>query len=95
MFAKILERLDQQTAERDEFRQAVIKRFDEGTERMAAQDAVLDEIKIQTTKTNGRVLKLETKWRVVTTKILGAILVLCALWRGALWLYEQGFRITH
>ena len=65
-------------------------RLADGTLRMTQQDVVLAAIKVQTEKTNGRVTKLEGKWKIVTAKIVGALLALGAVWQVVEWLYDHG-----
>jgi hypothetical protein len=91
MFATILARLDADALARDDFRKGILKRFDDGTARMNAQDTVLAEIKVQTLKTNGRVTALETRWKLVATKIAAGATVLYALGQVLALALEKGW----
>jgi hypothetical protein len=94
MFATILAQLEADARERTQFRDDIKKRFEDGTERMDKQDLLLERIEAQTTKTNGRVTKLEGQAKVLVAKIAGGLLVLGALARACVWLYEHGYRVT-
>ena len=94
LFATILAEMKADREERAQFRAEVKERFDKGTERMDALDTKLDRIEEQTTRTNGRVTRLESRWKAVTAKLAGALLVLTILLKVLVWLYETGFRVT-
>lgn len=94
MFSRILAEMKADRVDRQRFRKEVRNRFAAGTLRMNAQDATLAEIKEQTTRTNGRVTKLENERRLLLAKIAGATLVISALATAAIWLYEHGARVT-
>lgn len=86
MFATII-------AQNAAFQTEVRKRFDAGTERMDAQDAVLLEIKTQTQKTNGRVTRLENGWKIITAKAVGAITAVAVAYKVLAWLVMNGVQL--
>lgn len=86
MFARILAEMDADRRDRQSFREEVRGRFDRGTERMDAQDALMLEIRAETKKTNGRVTRLEQGRRLLWAKITGGAAVVGAL----VWLLEKG-----
>lgn len=91
VFATILARLDADALGRDDFRRQILKRLEEGTARMDAQDTVLAEIRAQTLKTNGRVTALESRWKVIAAKIAAGATVLYGVGQTLLWLLEKGY----
>ena len=95
MFATILAQLEADAKERTQFRADIKQRFDDGTARMDKQDIILVRIEAQTVKTNGRVTKLEGQAKILVAKIAGGLMVLGALVKVLVWLYENGFRLTH
>lgn len=94
MFTRILAEIKADRVARTAFRKEVRNRFAAGTLRMNEQDGILAEIKEQTTRTNGRVTKLENERRLLLAKIAGASLVISALATAAIWLYEHGVRLV-
>ena len=80
--------LKSQEADREAFRLEMRTRLIRGAERMAAQDAILAEIKTQTLKTNGRVTKLEQGWKILCAKAIGAVAALTIVVKILLWAHE-------
>ena len=84
MFARILAELDHDRKDRAAFR------ADQNTQLKEIRDE-LAEVRIQTTKTNGRVTKIETTDKVRLAKVAGVVLALGV----AVWLFEHGWTLTH
>lgn len=84
MFATILQRLNERDKVDQEFREEVRERFDEGTMRMR-------RIEEQTTKTNGRVTRLEGNRKILAAKLAGAVLAGAGIIKLLLWLHENGW----
>ena len=87
MFARLIAEAEADRQARADFREAVLARFDDGAARMDSLGVEIAAVKEQTTKTNGRVSKLEARERQLLAKLAGARLVLGAL----AWAMERGW----
>jgi hypothetical protein len=88
MFATLIAEMKAQELERADFRDEIRTRFIRGAERMTKQDNILEEIKAQTLKTNGRVTRLERGWKLLCAKALGAVAALTIVIKALLWAHE-------
>lgn len=91
MFARILAELESDRVARSDFRREVRERFDRGALRMDEIETKVDAVHAQAAKTNGRVTSLETRWKLVLARVVGAAAAVTFLWQAFAFALERGW----